>query len=62
MKLAEAIKVLCTTYQSLDAVARGLEVNAKEVADAKIDPDTIEGVALSYLKKYNPYTAAKAEE
>ena len=34
MKLFEAIELLTTTYQSLDAVAAGLSVDAKEVNDA----------------------------
>jgi hypothetical protein len=56
MKLSDAIDVLVTTYQSLDAVALGLPVDAKEVqaALAKAKPDTAEFVALTVLAKYNP--------
>ena len=56
MKLSEAIDVLSKTYQSLDAVALGLHVDAKEVqaALAKAKPDTAEFVALTVLAKYNP--------
>jgi hypothetical protein len=57
MKLADAIKELTSTYSSLDSVALGLPVDAKEVNDAlsKAKPDTAEFVALSVLAKYNPY-------
>ena len=57
MSLKEAIKTLTSTYQSLDVVAQGLEVNAKEVADAfaSATPDTADYVALKVLAKYNPY-------
>ena len=56
--LAEAIEILTTTYSSLDSVAQGLQVDAKEVADAlaKADSDTAEAVALAVLAKFNPYT------
>jgi len=56
MKLSEAIDTLTSTYQSLDAVALGLPVDAKEVqaALAKAKPDTAEFVALTVLAKYNP--------
>lgn len=58
MKLSDAIDELVNTYQSLDSVAVGLPVDAKEVNDAlaKAKPDTAEFVALSVLAKYNPYT------
>jgi hypothetical protein len=56
MKVADAIEVLATTYQSLDLVAQGLEVQASEVATAlaKAKPDTTEFVCLTILAKYNP--------
>ena len=59
MTLKTAITTLTTTYQSLDLVAQGLEVNAKEVAEAlaKATPDTADFVALTMLAKYNPYKA-----
>lgn len=58
MELKKAIEELVSTYQSLDSVAQGLPVNAKEVAEAlaKAEPDTAEFVALSALAKFNPYT------
>ena len=57
-KLTAAIEALVTTYSSLDLVAQGLDVDAKEVADAlaSATPDTAEFVALTVLAKYNPYT------
>ena len=57
MKLSEAIELLTSTYQSLDSVASGLPVDAKEVNDAlaKADPDSAEYVALQALAKFNPY-------
>lgn len=60
MKVADAVEVLANTYQSLDAVAQGLEVKASEVATAlaKAKPDTVEFVCLSVLAKYNPAQSA----
>lgn len=56
MKVADAVEVLANTYQSLDAVAQGLEVKASEVATAlaKAKPDTVEFVCLTVLTRYNP--------
>lgn len=56
MKVADAVEVLATTFQSLDAVAQGLEVKASEIvtALAKAKPDTIEFVCLTVLARYNP--------
>ncbi len=61
MNLDDAIEIMTTTYLSLDAVAQGLEVNAKEVADALAlaTPDTAEFVVLKVLEKYNPFTIQK---
>jgi hypothetical protein len=57
MKLADVIEELTSTYKSLDSVALGLPVDAKEVNDAltKAKPDTAEFVSLSVLAKLNPY-------
>ena len=57
MQLSEAIEILTSTYQSLDSVALGLPVDAKEVNDAlaKANPDSAEFVALQALAKVNPY-------
>ena len=56
MKLSEAIEVLSKTYKSLDAVAMGLPVDAKEVSDAlaKAVKGSQEEVVLNVLAKYNP--------
>lgn len=61
MKLSDAVQILTTTYQSLDSVASGLQVDGKEVADAllKVDSDTAEAVALNVLAKYNPVVEEK---
>ena len=57
MQLSEAIEILTTTYQSLDSVASGLSVDAKEINDAlnKANKDSAEYVALQSLAKFNPY-------
>ena len=59
MTLTEAIETLATTYSDPVLIARGLPVDAKEVADAlaKATPDTTEFVALTLLAQFNPYTA-----
>lgn len=63
MKLNDAIETLADTYQSLDLVARGLEVNAAEVDTAlkAAKAGTVEHLALQYLAKYNPYTPPKVK-
>lgn len=63
MKLTEALELLTTTYQSLDSVAMGLSVDAKEVNDAlkKANPDSAEYVALEVLTKYNPINEKKVK-
>jgi len=62
MKVADAVEVLATTYQSLDMIAQGLEVKASEVATAlaKAKPDTVEFVCLTVLARYNPVTTEVA--
>lgn len=64
MKLSEAIELLTSTYQSLDSVASGLAVDAKEVNDelAKADPNSAKYVALQTLAKFNPYENTKKEK
>lgn len=64
MKLSEAIELLTSTYQSLDTVAMGLPVDAKEINDAlnKANPDSAEYVALQALAKANPYENIKKEK
>jgi hypothetical protein len=63
MKVANAVEVLATTYQSLDAVAQGLEVNSNEVATAlaKAKPDTVEFVCLTVLARYNPVVETQTQ-
>lgn len=61
MTLKAAIKLLSSTYQSLDIVAQGCIVDAAEV-DAALkaaEPDTVEAVCLQALAKYNPHTPPK---
>jgi hypothetical protein len=64
MQLSEAIELLSTTYQSLDSVASGLSVDAKEVNEAlnKADKDSAEYVALQALAKFNLYENTKKEK
>ena len=59
MTLDEAIATLTSTYADPVLIARGLPVDAKEVADAlgKATPDTTEFVVLKLLAQFNPYTA-----
>lgn len=56
MKVTEAIEILSSTYQDLNSVASGLNVNANEVAEAlkKATPDTTEFVCLTALAKAHP--------
>jgi hypothetical protein len=53
MKVADAIKAIVTTYGDIDLVARGMMVDADELAKASAKPDTAEAIALALLKKYN---------
>jgi hypothetical protein len=59
MTLTEAIETLASTYVDPVLVARGLPVDAQEVATAlaAANPDTTEFVALTLLAQFNPYTA-----
>ena len=59
MTLDEAIETLASTYADPVLIARGLPVDAKEVATAlaAATPDTTEFVALTLLAQFNPYTA-----
>lgn len=60
MTLDEAVELLASTYGDPVLAARGLPVDAKEVADAlsEATPDTTEFVVLSILAQVNPYTAS----
>jgi len=53
MKVADAIKAIVTSYGDIDLVARGMVVDADELAKATAKPDTAEAIALALLKKYN---------
>jgi hypothetical protein len=55
MTVEQALEVLSTTYQSLDAVAQGMVVDAEELEDAiaAAEADSVEAVCLKVLSKYN---------
>jgi hypothetical protein len=59
MTLDDAVETLATTYADPVLIARGLPVDAKEVADALANatPDTTEFVVLTLLAQVNPYIA-----
>jgi predicted nucleic acid-binding protein len=53
MKVSDAIEAIVTSYGDIELVARGMVVDANELAKATAKPDTAEAVALALLKKYN---------
>jgi hypothetical protein len=53
MKVSDAIEAIVTSYGDIEVVARGLVVDAGELAKATAKPDTAESIALALLKKYN---------
>ena len=53
MKVTDAIEMIVTSYGDIEVVARGLVVDAGELAKATAKPDTAEAIALALLKKYN---------
>lgn len=53
MTVSDAIKAIVTSYGDIDVVARGMVVDAAELAKATAKPDTAEAIALALLKKYN---------
>lgn len=53
MKVTDAIEMIVTSYGDIEMVARGLVVDAAELAKATAKPDTAEAIALALLKKYN---------
>lgn len=62
MKVSDAIEAIVTSYGDIDLVARGMVVDAAELAKATAKPDTAEAIALALLKKYNttvPVVASK---
>ena len=56
MTLDEAVAMLTSAQADLDLIARGLPVDAAEVAEMMTiaDEDSAEMVALKCLAKYNP--------
>ena len=63
MKVVDAVKELTSTYRSLGEVARGLPVDADEVAKAlaKASPDSEEATALRVLASFNPVVKPTAK-
>lgn len=53
MKVSDAIETIVTSYGDIEVVARGLVVDAGDLAKATAEPDTAEAIALALLKKYN---------
>ena len=53
MKVTDAIETIVTSYGDIDLVARGMMVDAAELAKATAKPDTAEAIALALLRKYN---------
>lgn len=53
MKVTDAIETIVTSYGDIDLVARGMVVDAVELAKATAKPDTAEAIALALLRKYN---------
>ena len=53
MKLSDAIKTIVTSNGDIDLVARGMVIDAGELAKATAEPGTAEAIALALLKKYN---------
>ena len=53
MKVSDAIEAIVTSYGDINLVARGMVVDAAELAKATAKPDTAEAIALALLKKYN---------
>jgi hypothetical protein len=53
MKVSDAIEAIVTSYGDINLVARGMVVDADELAKATAAPDTAEAIALALLKKYN---------
>lgn len=57
MELKDALSLLTSTYMPFDVAVRGMELDAKEVADAlaKTTADTEEQTVLQYLADKFPY-------
>ena len=61
MALKDAVELMTSTYLPFDVAVRGMELDAKEVADAlaKATPDTEEATVLAFLSGRYPYTPTK---
>jgi hypothetical protein len=53
MKISDAIEAIVASYGDINLVARGMVVDADELAKATATPDTAEAIALALLKKYH---------
>ena len=53
MTVSDAIETIVTSYGDINLVARGMVVDAAELAKATAEPDTAEAIALALLRKYN---------
>ena len=64
MALKDAVDLLSSTYLPFDLLVRGMELDAKEIADAfaKATPDTEEFTVLEYLAERFPYTPVKTSK
>ena len=62
MKVTDAIEAIVTSYGDINLVARGMVVDAAELAKATAKPDTAEAVALALLRKYNVTAPVVVEE
>ena len=62
MQVSEAIEIIVGTYGDIESVARSLPVDAFEVFEATVEPDTADAIALALLKKYNPYSPNTTED
>lgn len=62
MKVTDAIQAIVTSYGDIDLIARGMVVDAVELAKATAKPDTAEAIALALLRKYNVTALVVVEE
>lgn len=64
MTLKDALDLMLSTYMPFDVIVRGMELDAKEVADAlaKATSDTEESTVLQFLAERFPYTLVKTKE
>jgi len=53
ISVKDAVEILVNSYQDLSLVARGLEVDQDELAEAEaeVEPDTAEAVVMKLLKR-----------